>query len=1013
MNRRLIVIVCCLAAILVARQTTSADDLSPAPVSADENASAVASQTESAALHDVSFVDANHGWAVGDHGAIWHTTDGGQRWVLQKSHTQVNLHGVWFVDRDYGWAVGGATQPYLWTSQAVVLRTTDGGQTWREQLALIPALRGVKFFDKLNGVAWGRGSGAYPLGVFCSDDGGRNWRPLAVGPLADWWGGDFASQELGVLVGPQSQLCRLVAGDVMPVKSARLSGQRMVAAQLADDGSGWLVGHSAAIQRTRDSGKSWTNVQLLPPEIATNISWRSITTVADQVWIAGSPGSVILHSADQGASWQGQATGITQPVSKIYFIDQNHGWAVGALGTILSSSDGGQTWQVQRQSGKRVAVLTVVEKETQLPFGALGQLGLAEGHHLAVHLLRPPGSRESRGQVSAADRLEEALTFLGCNTISFAVNPPPDDNELSRQQTLREMVQLIRSWQPSVLIVPRDQSRAGSNLADIATQAVELAASPAELPYLTEQLLLPPWQVSRVYASLPTGERGTHRVQLEDATLVSDRSLTELVTAARSLLECDFSPSAAVDEFQLLANLAGEPGISTGDLLAGLGKQPGRLIQTILQPEEMRQQRRLAEKRRNLQNIFRAAGGDPALLAQVTPMIADLEPAAAASLLVEMASYFQASGQPEFQSEVLQLLARRFPNDPLVDQALVWLVQYYASGETAHVEQTHSLSGTQQLAGETAAEQANETPSEVRLASAESTVNSFEERRLTQAVQVVEHIAHTRPLLYSEPQVRVPWAVAEIKRQAATGADKYLESLAIRYPGEAWQTCGEAEQWIADRTRRKPRKPVISCPVTATRPQLDGRHDEPMWQHKFVQLSKASPGGATGYGLLNTAPEKVVQDRPPTKLQVAYDREFLYFAIQCTKIPNMDYAMDEGHRTYDADLTENDRVRILLDIDRDYSTYFELTCDYRGWTNDACWNNHSWNPRWYVAARCDEANWYIEAAIPWSELTANVPDSSTVWAIAVTRFFPTGELQDLTDGGAAAGPESFGLLQFK
>src|SRR5437868_1957139 len=40
---------------------------------------------QDAELTAVTFVDADHGWAVGDRGVIWHTSDGGRTWKLQKS----------------------------------------------------------------------------------------------------------------------------------------------------------------------------------------------------------------------------------------------------------------------------------------------------------------------------------------------------------------------------------------------------------------------------------------------------------------------------------------------------------------------------------------------------------------------------------------------------------------------------------------------------------------------------------------------------------------------------------------------------------------------------------------------------------------------------------------------------------------------------------------------------------------------------------------------------------------
>ena len=57
-----------------------------APASAAEGAAALGpAMFDDAELHDVTFVDADHGWAVGDRGAIWKTDNGGQSWTLVPS----------------------------------------------------------------------------------------------------------------------------------------------------------------------------------------------------------------------------------------------------------------------------------------------------------------------------------------------------------------------------------------------------------------------------------------------------------------------------------------------------------------------------------------------------------------------------------------------------------------------------------------------------------------------------------------------------------------------------------------------------------------------------------------------------------------------------------------------------------------------------------------------------------------------------------------------------------------
>src|SRR5947207_1642864 len=71
-------------------------------------------------LRPVSFTDANTGTVVGDSGTILRTTDGGATWKSQSSGTTNYLTGVSFTDANTGTVVGG---------NGTILRTTDGGAT--------------------------------------------------------------------------------------------------------------------------------------------------------------------------------------------------------------------------------------------------------------------------------------------------------------------------------------------------------------------------------------------------------------------------------------------------------------------------------------------------------------------------------------------------------------------------------------------------------------------------------------------------------------------------------------------------------------------------------------------------------------------------------------------------------------------------------------------------------------------------------------------------------------------
>ncbi len=61
------------------------------------------------------------GWAPGDRGILWRTTDGCATWHAIQTPVAYTLSTVHFVDDHLGWAVG---------SNDTVLKTTDGGLTW-------------------------------------------------------------------------------------------------------------------------------------------------------------------------------------------------------------------------------------------------------------------------------------------------------------------------------------------------------------------------------------------------------------------------------------------------------------------------------------------------------------------------------------------------------------------------------------------------------------------------------------------------------------------------------------------------------------------------------------------------------------------------------------------------------------------------------------------------------------------------------------------------------------------
>jgi hypothetical protein len=147
-------------------------------------------------------------------------------------------------------------------------------------------------------------------------------------------------------------------------------------------------------------------------------------------------------------------------------------------------------------------------------------------------------------------------------------------------------------------------------------------------------------------------------------------------------------------------------------------------------------------------------------------------------------------------------------------------------------------------------------------------------------------------------------------------------------------------------------------------------------------------------------------------VQWAWDGEYLYVAMRCPKAAGVAYPRDDRGRTRDAALEAFDRVRLLIDVDRDYATCFELTIDSRGWTRESCWGDVAWNPEWFVAAGEANGAWTAEAAIGLDQLGAKGMASGAAWAVAVERTPP--EIADRKEKPhSTIGPAHFAVLTFE
>ncbi len=260
-----------------------------------------------------------------------------------------------------------------------------------------------------------------------------------------------------------------------------------------------------------------------------------------------------------------------------------------------------------------------------------------------------------------------------------------------------------------------------------------------------------------------------------------------------------------------------------------------------------------------------------------------------------------------------------------------------------------------------------------------------------------EHLAAFGPVFANDPAIQFCLQAAHRQLGEVEQARQWYTQFRRDAADGPWRDAAAAELWLLNRSGSPP-KPVALCRQTPTRPYLDGEFNDPCWEGiKPIILKNAVGETAKDYR---------------TEVRLAYDREFLYLAFRCQH-PEGSRVEPVKSRPHDADLRPYDRVSLLLDLDRDYSTYFHLQADQRGCVYEDCWGDQGWNPNWYVAVHSETTSWQIEAAIPIVELTADPVTLGKAWACNLVRVIPGHGVQAMSvPADVEPRPEGMGLLLF-
>jgi len=327
--------------------------------------------SQQGSIYDVTFVDALHGFACGNGGYTYRSTNGGLTWQSSTLPNITTLTSVFFHDAQRGWTLN--INGELW-------KTTDGGVSWSLHWDAGAYLHTIEFFNDLDG--WAIGGDSF----FQTSDGGATWQQRSV-PTGTWvYGISFSDPQHGWGVGPGSVRTTDGGATWLPMPDAT-SYQDLTAVDFIDDKHGILVGGAGIIETSTDGGLVWSSAM----SGGTGFTHGLDAIDGMHAWAANDGGEV-LRTTNGGAVWErSYVTGFDSfgEMNDVDFLDTGLGWAVGTANAfsgntakVVRSDDGGVTWQVQyTEAGAYMAAVEVVDAQTVYalgwvpgPFGAGGFL---------------------------------------------------------------------------------------------------------------------------------------------------------------------------------------------------------------------------------------------------------------------------------------------------------------------------------------------------------------------------------------------------------------------------------------------------------------------------------------------------------------------------------------------------------------------------------------------------------------------------------------------------------------
>ncbi len=286
-------------------------------------------------LYTVWFFDSLRGYAAGNNSKIYKTISGGQIWAPLNNLNQGNNHHIRdmvFSDFNTGYTVD---------IHGNIQRTLNAGATW-DSLSSHTTTALYTISINGDGIIYSGGLGGK---ILRSVDQGLNWHSVSYGSQINLVSIDFPVSTTGFITGAGGMFKTTNGGQQWDYSEAT-ELTYAVDAHFLDAETGFVLDVDGAIYKTSDAGESWTVQNTGEKSQSYNAIFMVNTTLGFAVGGGHSSNNSwsLAIKTNDGENWGNMPLAAGEPLHDVCFINASEGFVCGEFGTLMQTSNGGNTW---------------------------------------------------------------------------------------------------------------------------------------------------------------------------------------------------------------------------------------------------------------------------------------------------------------------------------------------------------------------------------------------------------------------------------------------------------------------------------------------------------------------------------------------------------------------------------------------------------------------------------------------------------------------------------------------